>query len=373
MKFLEIFNEIQKGNYALTDEAIYNSIQNDDELIPLYGGNKDHQTTSKRISVSAKTKNSIPITIFSDEGIIISLDGSAGSMTYKNGEKFALNHHAGFITVREDSKKVLHLEYFAIFFQNFYRSLGVSDGSKTLSLKQIYSEEIAFPPYDLQVDILNRLNKTYSNLKRIQKIKYRYERLLNKEMVFPYMNYQAMNLPISDCIDYMSGTSELTEEKNYLRLNNDGSMHQLLTGATTKNIQQVVLTNRDSIKRFDNKEGLLVTRKGKAGSTCYLSPGRYVLNDDAYILFCKDSGLYKINLKWLAIQYKEAFLNFASSSDNGTWNMTGFFSHVNIDIPSIEEQEYIVKLYEKIEFRINSIQMVEDHFSELLNREIQIV
>ena len=41
MKFLDVFNEIDKGNYALTDEAIYASLQNGDELIPLYGGIKE--------------------------------------------------------------------------------------------------------------------------------------------------------------------------------------------------------------------------------------------------------------------------------------------------------------------------------------------
>ena len=119
MKFLDVFNEIQKGNYALTDEAIYSSLQNGDELIPLYGGNKDHFTTERRISISAKTKKGTPITVFSGEGIIISLDGSAGSMTYKTGEKFALNHHAGFITLKKDAVGKVNLEYFSIFLQNF--------------------------------------------------------------------------------------------------------------------------------------------------------------------------------------------------------------------------------------------------------------
>ena len=34
MKFLEVFNEIEKGNYALTDEAMYASIKNSDKMIP---------------------------------------------------------------------------------------------------------------------------------------------------------------------------------------------------------------------------------------------------------------------------------------------------------------------------------------------------
>lgn len=56
MKFLDAFNEIEKGNYALTDETMYASLQNGNELIPLYGGNKEHISTKCRISVSTKTK-----------------------------------------------------------------------------------------------------------------------------------------------------------------------------------------------------------------------------------------------------------------------------------------------------------------------------
>ena len=51
MNFLDVFNEIEKGNDALTDEAIYGSLQNKDELIPLYGGNKDHASTERQISI----------------------------------------------------------------------------------------------------------------------------------------------------------------------------------------------------------------------------------------------------------------------------------------------------------------------------------
>lgn len=372
MKFLNIFNEIQKGNYALTDEAIYNSIQNNDELIPLYGGNKEHLTTERRISISAKTKKGIPITVFSGEGIIISLDGSSGSMTYKRNEKFALNHHAGFITVREESKNAVDLRYFSIFMQNFYRSLSVSDGTKTLSLDQIYSEEINLPPYDTQMRILNKLIMTDDRLKSFLPIKQKYENLLSKKLFIPYKQYQAKNISIGNCIDYMSGTSELTEERNYLRLKSNGLPYQLLTGATTKNASKVVLSDEDAVKRFIDKEGLLVVRKGKAGLTRYLPPNKYVLNDDAYILFCKNDSPYVINLRWLSIQYRDAFLGFSSSSDNGTWNMTGFFKHVKIDIPSMPEQEYVVRLYEQIENRINAIQRIEEQVNELLCKEVQI-
>jgi Type I restriction modification DNA specificity domain. len=165
MRFLDYFNEIQKGDFALTDEAIYASIQNGDQLIPLYGGNKEHRVTDRYISISARTKQSIPITVFSGEGIIISLDGSAGSMTYKNGEIFALNHHAGFITLRDTARDSINLEFFSIFMQNYYRGLAVSEGSKTLSLTQVYNEEYSLPQFDVQCRVLELIKSIDSKIK----------------------------------------------------------------------------------------------------------------------------------------------------------------------------------------------------------------
>lgn len=78
----------------------------------------------------------------------------------------------------------------------------------------------------------------------------------------------------------------------------------------------------------------------------------------------------EISLKWLSIQYKSESLLYASSSDNGTWNMTGFFEHTKIDIPSKKEQDDIVTRYEKLEKRIELITSIEKHYQDLLQREI---
>jgi len=134
----------------------------------------------------------------------------------------------------------------------------------------------------------------------------------------------------------------------------------------------VFTINNKKIKVFEGREGLLVTRNGKAGTTKYLEPGRYTINDHAYILYVKNNCPYQINLKWLSIQYRPQFLEYASSSDNGTWNMTGFFKAVKIDIPSIKEQERLVNLWsiaEKHMERINNIQL---SFDTLISKEIAL-
>lgn len=374
MKFLDVFNEIEKGNYALTDEAIYASLQNNDELIPLYGGNKEHHSTDRRISITAKTKNGVPITVFSGEGIIISLDGSAGSMTYKNGEKFALNHHAGFITLRKDAIEKIDLEFFSIFLQNFYREMGVSDGSKTLSLTQIYAEEFELPDYSVQKRILASLETIKRKLKSLEMLKEKYYSLLSKETSADYSNYQKKNIVISTCIGYMSGNTGLTEDCIYQNLQNPSEHYQVLSSATEENTMMgeipLCVINDRPLKVFEGKEGLLVTRNGKAGYTKYLDKGKYTINDHAYILFVKDDCPYQIDLKWLATQYKQSFLDYSSSSDNGTWNMTGFFTYTRIDIPSYEEQISLVSKYNSLYQRIEAIERIEKQYRNLLSKEI---
>lgn len=374
MKFLDVFNEIDKGDYALTDEAVYASLQNGDELIPLYGGNRDHRTTERKISISAKTKKGIPITVFSGEGIIISLDGSAGSMTYKNGEKFALNHHAGFITLRKEAIGKVNLEYFSIFLQKFYREMGVSDGSKTLSLTQIYAEEFTLPDWKVQNNILRSLRAVKDKLNVLEMLKNEYDSLVKKELTLDYQEYQGKDIDISTCIDYMSGNTGLTEECIYQTLQNNAEHYQVLSSATEDNtmmgeIPMCVINNR-KLKVFEGKEGLLVTRNGKAGNTKYLSKGKYTINDHAYILYVREDSPFSINLQWLSLQYKQDFLSYASNSDNGTWNMTGFFSHTKIDIPAYSEQLLLVRKYQILQRRIEAIKKIEDDYAKLVAKEI---
>lgn len=374
MKFLDVFNEVEKGNYALTDEAIYASINNSDEMIPLYGGNKEHISTERKISVSAKTKKGVPITVFQDEGIIISLDGSSGCMTYKNGEKFALNHHAGFITLRKDAINKVNLEFFAIYMQNFYRGMSVSDGSKTLSLTQLYQEDFDLPSYEMQCLVLKKIKKIKSKIDALLHIKSKLLCLLDTELDVDYKSFQANNVPISQYIDYLSGNSGLTEEFIYQTLQNNKMRYKVLSSAAENNnaLGEVCFCeiNGKPLKIFENKEGLLVNRKGKAGLTRYLSPGRYTLNDDAYILFVRENVEYTIDLKWLSYQYKKDFLLFSSSSDNGTWNMTGFFKYTTIDIPSIEEQRLFVKAIENVQNKINAIDNILKRYYSLICKEI---
>lgn len=194
------------------------------------------------------------------------------------------------------------------------------------------------------------------------------------EYSFQYKKYQVRNIPINQVITYMSGNSGLTEEFIYHSLQREGKKYQILSSATETRTMMgeipMCMINNKQLKVFEGKEGLLVTRNGKAGNTRFLEKGNYTINDHAYILYVKEKCPYKINLKWLSIQYKSEFLAYTSNSDNGTWNMTGFFELTKIDIPDIDEQKQFVKLYSSMERIKQSAGKVDSLLSNIFTKQL---
>ncbi len=176
--------------------------------------------------------------------------------------------------------------------------------------------------------------------------------------------FQGLEVPIGEVLGYMSGNSGLTEEYRYSQIKiNKERKYLILTGSTVFDETMYIHKcphPKDASKYITVTEGkqvIHVVRKGKAGFTTFFETGDYTINDDAYLLFLKKSSEvtqservdYKINLKWLFYEYRNLFLEYSSSSDNGTWNMTDFFDKARIDIPPIEEQELFVSFYDNLE------------------------
>lgn len=305
------------------------------------------------VSLGGKTKSGKKITVFNGEGIIVSLDGSSGSMTYKKGQKFALNHHAGFFKIKKNAVKLIIPEFFVLFYGSQLKAKSISEGSNTLTLDQIYSMDFDIPSFEIQKKVMLLIGPLIEKDHIISQIMNRTNNLKDRVLSYQYSKLQTSKEPIRHVIGYMSGNSGLTDQFIYQTLQRKGKRYTVLSSSTEENTKMgevpMVELNRKPLKVFENKEGLLVVRNGKAGATMYLPKGDYTINDHAYILSVKNDCPYKINLKWLSIQYKEDFLFYSSSSDNGTWNMTGFFQDVVVDIPDYAEQMEIVEEYEKLE------------------------
>lgn len=358
MRFLDIFNEVEKGNYALTDEAIYASLQNDDELIPLYGGNKEHITIERRISVTAKTKKSQEITIFSGEGIIISLDGSAGCMTYKKGERFALNHHAGFITVKNGEENSVDLRYFALFFQNHYKALAVSDGSKTLSLHQIYSEEFQLPNIEHQRKVISCVDSISNQIKALNGLSKKIEQLLSHDIVFSESDILEKSVPLEKIVRIIQG-HQITDEEIY---NHSGNVP--------------IFTGPNTIKGYWNKSIVnltdlpCLTYATKAfDGTISLQDGIFDANNTAVMLL-NDEYKQVVKLEWLMVILPNIFLKKATSKEGVSYLNKEIVNQIRIDIPKDFIQNKCIDRHKVLNNLYNSIKVLKDKYYKTIEMEI---
>lgn len=366
--FLDLFEPIQKGNFGLTEQAIYWSIQAIGNFVPIWGGNKEHIKVDRLVSENGRTKSGDFITIFEGEGIIISFDGSAGSMTYKTKQRFALNHHAGFFKLKKGTEQKVILEFFALFYQNQLEEESVSEGSKTLTLDQIYSMDLELPSYEVQKEVMLKIQPILLKRQRLITLLEHVDSIKNKVLSINYQTYQTRNVSIADVVDYLSGNSGLTEKEIYQKSQLDGKKYIVLSSSTEPDARlgeiSICKINGRKLKIFVDKEGLLIIRIGNAGTAFFLDKGDYTITENAYILYLKEDCKYQISLKWLMIQHRKTFFDYSSTADYGTWNMTNFFKSVYIDIPSFNEQIKVVNKYEKlekIERKLNSIKSKIDH------------
>ncbi|WP_336822913.1 hypothetical protein [Sporosarcina sp. USHLN248] len=186
----------------------------------------------------------------------------------------------------------------------------------------------------------------------------------------------------------VSGNSGLTEEKIYSLIQNSGMKYKVLSGATNKlsTLGETVVYKRDNgklITTFRNRPGILVIRKGKAGKLNLLLPDNYTINDDAYILYLKDSFIRKMNLSTVELQisflkyfifaHQHDVYDYASSSDNSTWSKTAFFNNFEMEIPSIEDINRVSSIYGRAIAYIEKLEMAIAEIEKLLNKEISLV
>jgi len=373
--FLDIFKSIDKGNFGLTDEAIYKSIDYDEQFIPIWGGTEDHSVVERRVSEKGRTKENEPITLFRGEGVILSLDGSAGSMTFTRCPKFALNHHAAYLQLRDDAKGKVDPEFFSLFYEKQLREASVSKGaSATLSTAILKTMDFDLPPYPTQITIMSELRPLLEKRSEIQTILERLRRLRRLVLAVDYKDYQARNVPVNDILDCMSGNSGLTEEEIYQKILLQGQRYEVLSSSTSQatrlgQIPMCHIGNR-KLQVFEDREGLLVIRNGKAGTTFFLEKGRYTTTDHAYIITLNESIPYQVSLKWFMIQYRQLFFEYASSSDNATWNKEGFFETATVDIPSYQEQIAIVSEFDKLDSLENTLERLCESVERVFAKEI---
>jgi len=144
---LEDIFVIRKGDHGLTEESIYQYF--DADGFPVYGGGADYKY---KISRFAKTKHGKPVTIFTGPAIIISMDGTSGSMRVIESGDFCLNHH-GCVLIPFDTSIDLH--WFVQQNEQFLKALASNqESSATLTMKKLKDFKVRIPvPKDIRQQV----------------------------------------------------------------------------------------------------------------------------------------------------------------------------------------------------------------------------
>lgn len=354
--FDELFHPLEKGTSKFTEYAIYRSLEIEGDLVPLWGGNQEHESINQYVSINAKNKDYEPIKIFEGECVIISMDGSAGCMTFKaKGEKFALNHHAGVLRCKDKSK--VNLQYFKYRYENDLKALAVSDGSKTLSKKQLEKQVFELPDVEDQEIILNRYSKLATIKNVIKNYLCKIEQLQSKKIdgseskdvtMFPLTTFFEINQghQITDYeLYYTEGEIPVYTGNNELK------------GHWNKSIVQA-----------NDLPCLSYPSKGNSG-VVFAQQEIFDANNTA-ILIPKREWRNKIVLDWFRYKLPFIFLELMTSKEGVSYLNKEIVKKIEIFLPDKTEQEKEAVLFLKFEKLKLHLTSILNEIETILNKEV---
>ena len=140
MESLASMFDMLRGDQGLTESIIYTYF--DDNGLYVYGGGA--LPPKYKISRNARNNKGVPVTVFKGPAIIVSMDGSSGSMRVIEKEEFCSNHHARVLT----PKKGIKINPYFVMQQaegKLKEMASNKGGSKTLTIHQLHELEITIP------------------------------------------------------------------------------------------------------------------------------------------------------------------------------------------------------------------------------------
>lgn len=373
----EIF-DCMSGNSGLTSEYIYNSLQTTGKRYKVLSGATIDENCLGSVPMGELNGKTLKV-IDDKEGLLVVRKGKAGIVKYIPCGDYTINDDAYILSVKAECPYDINLKWVSVAYKNVFLSYSSSSDNGTWNKTGFFdNEKMDIPEYSIQCSIADLHDRINYDLSRIEFIEKKLNKLFEQSIVSSIepADMQAVGMPISAVLDCMNGNTGLTEEFIYSQIQDSGSRYKIFSSATTEDtlmgeIPMCVLPNGKPLKIFEDKTGLLVARNGKAGSTLFLKPGKYTINDHAYILSVKENCKYDIDLRWLAYQYRKEFLAYTSSADNGTWNKTGFFEHVTIDIPKLSIQQNLVELYIRVQTKLDRIKAIKKRLQTLNSKSIE--
>jgi hypothetical protein len=175
-----------KGGYSgLTEDFIYNNQPNsEEEKISVFSGATLEQNSMGFISKEAMLGNK-KLRIFNGDFILVSRNVfKAGTMTYLNDSKFAINDHAYVMALRKEWVDKINLKWFTYQYQELFFNL-VTSKTDNATFNKEYAEKqwIMVPDKKIQDDIGKKLIEMNNLLDALDKIDKQIDKVKRFEIV----------------------------------------------------------------------------------------------------------------------------------------------------------------------------------------------
>lgn len=386
--------EILSGNSGITEEIIYSYTVDKRTKYQVLSSSTIKETNLGFIPQCHNGKGNL-ISIFENKlGILVARNGKAGLMSFLDKGQYTINDHAYILYLKEEFKSLnninnekdeeIFLKWFIYKHQNsLYEYSSNSDNgtwNKTGFMKFFEIEIDNKKTQSIYATRFNSINSLYNKLLTIDN---KIELLLNKNISLDISKYEE-TVKLNQILSYASRNDALSEEGIYnnVRDENEGVI-SVLSGSLSQSVYGEIGINTNKVHYISNRQGLVVTSRGKAGKLRFLKKGTYATNTNAFIFYINDEIKNELNirneqdetkyLKFLKIYLEPIFINLSSNSDVSVFPLTKIFKEMELPFIKLNDEiKEIVNRYEKI-YRIKkTINSEIIKIEELLKKELEL-
>ncbi|MBW4862708.1 MAG: hypothetical protein KZY55_08065 [Paeniclostridium sp.] len=366
--------DCMSGNTDLTEEFIYNNIDKGKEEFEVLSSSTEGSNRLGFIPISRNSKGK-NINVFKNkQGILVARNGKAGKLRYLEKGNYTINDHAYILSLKQsfinkyklsEEHQVLFLKYYIYRYQYEVYSYSTKNDNATWSKTAFfkYSKIDEFNIEDIY-KIVDRYEKCEKYRKKIDEIDNTLEELMGKTISVDTENIKS-KVVLNEVLSYISRNDILSEEGIYRFCPKGDKTIDVLSGSIKDIYYGKIDYYTPKIHKLENRQGIHIVTRGKAGRLTFLEKGTYATNTNAFILYIdkdKWSNLNitseeeeKVFLEYLIIYLQPIFLDVSSNSDVSVFPLTNMMN--SFLIPEFRFNEDMVK-YTNLYYKSKKIKQV---------------
>ncbi len=384
--------ECLNGNTGLTEEFIYRNISNIKPQYRVLSGATINSRNLGFIPLCKGMNNEIIKTFTDKQGILVARKGKAGLMKFIETGLYTINDDAYILSLKNNFKDKYHihdikqeekfLKWFIFKHQKDVIEYSSSSDNATWNKTRFFKTfKFIIPSFAEISCVAERYDKCLNLKDKLFTISDSIIELIGKTLSFDNITFNGM-IAIKDIFSYISRNDSLSEEGIYNKCpqSKENDSITVLSGSTENIIYGKISSKTKGIHSLQEKQGLHLVTRGKAGKLTYIPKGTYATNTNAFILHIKNGAFKKISVKnekeeeiylnFMKIYLQPIFYDVSSQSDVSVFPLTEIMK--SLKIPAFQycnEMKVLVNKYFKLYNYFESILGMSNKIDNLMNKK----